>query len=310
MNNPKIVFMGTPDFAVSTLDELLGHGFQIEAVVTAPDKVGGRGKNTLLTSEVKKYALNNNLRILQPEKLKDPDFVNQIQAIQPDFIVVVAFRMLPQIIWSIPKYGTINLHASLLPKYRGAAPIQWAIIQGENVTGVTAFYINEDIDCGKILSQKEVAITDDDDSGTLHDKLKSIGAKLIVETITGIIRHEIEPLEQDHVNASLAPKIYRETCKIDFNRNNKEIINFIRGLSPYPGAWTYLNEQSFKVFKAASSIEDHHKKPGEIFTDFKSFLKISSKNGYIEVLELQLEGKKKMNIKEFLIGHHGPMKLG
>lgn len=309
MNDPKIVFMGTPKFAVGILDELLNKGFNINAVVTAPDKMGGRGKNQKITSEVKNYALSRNLNILQPTNLKSPEFVQQILDINPDFIIVVAFRMLPQIIWSIPKYGTINLHGSLLPKFRGAAPIQWAIIKGEEFTGVTTFFIDENIDCGKILLSEKIKIENSDDSATLHDKLMSIGARLMVETIKGILEGKIKPVVQNQNEVTYAPKIYRDTCKINFDQKTKEVYNFIRALSPHPGAWTILNDNVLKIFKVLPFYQRHSKLPGIIETDGKNILRIYTLDGWIEINELQMEGKKRMMIKDFLLGNQGPFKL-
>jgi len=309
MNDPKIVFMGTPKFAVGILDELLNKGFKIDAVVTAPDKMGGRGKNQKIISEIKKYALSKNLNILQPTNLKSPEFVQQILEINPDFIIVVAFRMLPQIIWSIPTYGTINLHGSLLPKYRGAAPIQWAIIKGEEFTGVTSFYIDENIDCGEILLSEKIKIEESDDASSLHDKLMLIGARVMVDTINGILEGKIKPQVQNQNEVTYAPKIYRDTCKINFDQKTKDVYNFIRGLSPHPGAWTIVNGNILKIFKVLPFFQVHSKFPGLIETDNKNILKIFTYDGWVEINELQMEGKKRMITKEFLLGNQGPFEL-
>jgi methionyl-tRNA formyltransferase len=306
MNNPKIIFMGTPKFAVGILDKLINSGIEIICVITAQDKIGGRGKKQVITSDVKKYALEKKLPILQPLNLKNSDFVDKINSSKPDFIIVVAFRMLPQSIWSIPKFGTINLHGSLLPKYRGAAPIQWAIINGEDYTGVTTFFIDENIDSGEILLQKKIKIEESDDSGTLHDKLMIVGAELMVETIQSLLKSDLKPIPQIQNEVSYAPKIFRETCKINFTQSTKNIYNFIRGLSPQPGAWTFLNGQTLKIFKSIPHYQDHKFQPMIVKTDGKNFLKIFTIDGWIEILELQIEGKKRMATKEFLIGNKGP----
>lgn len=309
MNDPKIVFMGTPKFAVGILDKLLHKGFNIDAVVTAPDKMGGRGKNQSIISEVKNYALSKNLNILQPTNLKSPEFVQQIRDINPDFIIVVAFRMLPQIVWSIPKYGTINLHGSLLPKFRGAAPIQWAIIKGEEFTGVTTFYIDENIDCGEILLSEKIKIEESDDSSTLHDKLMLTGARVMVDTINGILEGIIKPEAQNQNEVTYAPKIFRDTCKINFDQKTKDVYNFIRGLSPHPGAWTIVNGNILKIFKVLPFYKSHTKLSGLIETDGKNILRIYAFDGWIEIIELQMEGKKRMMTKDFLLGNQGPFQL-
>ena len=299
--------MGTPGFAVSALDALVKSNANIVAVVTAPDKPAGRGLN-LKESEVKQYAVSQNIPVLQPEKLKDPDFVKTFTDLRVDLAVVVAFRMLPEIIWSAPKYGTINLHASLLPQYRGAAPINWAIINGETKTGVTTFFIEKEIDTGKIIGKTEVEILPDDTAEILHDKLAETGSRLLVETVEAIQNGTCTPIPQDKLiegqSLKPAPKIFRDDCRIQWNKSIGEIYNFIRGLSPYPGAWTLLNTpegaKTLKIYecKPVTSVQSEM---GRIWAD-KTSLNISGSDGYISIQKLQLEGKKAMKAEEFLRG--------
>lgn len=306
-----ILFMGTPDFAVESLKALKESGKKIIAVVTAPDKPAGRGRE-LNESPVKKYAMANNLPVLQPLKLKDPEFVANIQNLNPSLIVVVAFRMLPKAIWEIPEYGTINLHASLLPQYRGAAPINWAIINGEDKTGVSTFFIEEEIDTGKILLQKEVQLTDKDNAETLHDKLSKEGAQLLNETVEKLIRNELHAVDQKTVlkagmTMHSAPKIFRETCRIDWNKPLINIHNHIRGLSPIPAAWTELNNKDaiispVKIFEANPEDSNHALPAGKILTDGKTYLKVACSGGFLQILNLQVPGKKKLPVSEFLKG--------
>lgn len=306
-NKLRIVFMGTPGFAVSALDALVKSGADIVAVVTAPDKPAGRGLN-LKESEVKQYAVSKNIRVLQPEKLKDPDFVKTFTDLQVDLAVVVAFRMLPEVIWSAPKYGTINLHASLLPQYRGAAPINWAIINGETKTGVTTFFIEKEIDTGKIIGKREVEILPDDTAEILHDKLAETGSGLLVETVEAIQNGTCVPIPQDQLtagqNLKAAPKIFRDDCRIHWDKPISEIYNFIRGLSPYPGAWTLLNTpegaKTLKIYEC-KPVTSGSAEVGKIGADKTSF-HISGTDGYISIQKLQLEGKKAMKADEFLRG--------
>lgn len=298
--------MGTPEFAVPSLERIYNAGYEIGAVVTAPDKPSGRGMK-LTESAVKKFASQKNLKILQPEKLKSADFINNLQEIKADLQVVVAFRMLPEIVWNMPPMGTINLHASLLPQYRGAAPINWVIINGEKETGVTTFKLQHEIDTGNILLQKRIPILDSDTAGTLHDKMMYEGADLVLKTIRELEKGILEEVPQMMTVKELksAPKIYTETCQIDWNNSVSDIHNFIRGLSPYPAAFTYLNGKKIKMFSSKMEPADHEINPGSVYTDHKSFLKFGAKDGYIEILELQLEGKKKMAVREFLKGWRG-----
>lgn len=302
--------MGTPQFAVPSLRKLYEAGYNIVAVVTAPDKPAGRGMQ-LTESAVKKYAVEKNLKILQPEKLKDPAFIEELKSLKADVQVVVAFRMLPEVVWNMPPMGTINLHASLLPQYRGAAPINWAIINGEKQTGVTTFKLKHDIDTGNILLQEKIEITENETAGTLHDKMMNIGAELLLQTINGLAKGNIEGIVQSSSSIFKdgtlhhAPKIFTETCEINWNNNTNSIHNLIRGLSPYPAAFTFLQGKKLKIFSAEKEIDNKVNGPGKIFTDNKTFLKFSTNDGFISLKEIQLEGKKKMNTEDFLRGWRG-----
>jgi methionyl-tRNA formyltransferase len=299
----KIVFMGTPDFAVPCLKILLENGFDIVAVVTAPDKPAGRGLK-LTASPVKEFAVSHNLTVLQPLKLKDETFVQELKTLQPDLSIVVAFRMLPEIVWSLPKYGCINLHASILPKYRGAAPINWAIINGETETGVSTFFIEKAIDTGNIIYTEKVAIEKTDTAGTLHDKLMTIGAALILKTVQAVAANNYPQVPQDlTIEQPAAPKIFKETCKINWQQSAETIYNFIRGLSPYPAAWTMLDGKMLKIYFAEISAETATQKAGIIETDNKTFIKVCAADCCLTILEVQLEGKKKMKVDEFLRGY-------
>lgn len=304
----RIIFMGTPDFAVSSLDSLCHAGFNIVGVVTAPDKPAGRGLQ-LTESAVKKYAVQNSLKLLQPIKLKNPEFLAELQALKADLQIVVAFRMLPEVVWNMPPLGTINLHGSLLPQYRGAAPINWAIINGEHETGVTTFKLKHAIDTGNILQQETITIGADETAGELHDRMKIIGATLLVKTLKEISENSIseipqEMIPEDEAHLKHAPKIFTETCEIDWNKNVSTVFNLIRGLSPYPAAFTYLNGKKLKIFKA---IKEHmpvnSMKAGEIFTDGKTCLKFACTDGFISLIEIQPEGKRKMTLSEYLRGN-------
>ncbi len=309
--NPKdtrIVFMGTPAFAVASLDALVKAGFTICAVVTAPDKPAGRGLQ-LQQSAVKKYALENNLAVLQPTKLKDPEFVEALKKLDAHLFVVVAFRMLPEVVWNMPPMGTINVHGSLLPSYRGAAPINWAVINGEKETGVTTFKLKAAIDTGNILLQDKLPISESDTAGTIHDKMMVLGANLLVTTLTKLITHTLVEKEQETIineDPSLlkhAPKIFTETCTIDWHNSTDSIYNLIRGLSPFPGALTKLDDKIFKIFAAQKEICNHNRLAGATITDHKTYLKFACADGYIHVLDLQLEGKKRMQVQDFLRGY-------
>ena len=298
----KIVFMGTPDFAVASLNALKNAGFEIVGVVTAADKPAGRGQK-LSESAVKKYAVENGLKVLQPLKLKDPEFISELKALNADLQVVVAFRMLPEVVWNMPPKGTINLHGSLLPQYRGAAPINHAIINGEKESGVTTFFLKQEIDTGDVILSASTPITEEDTAGTLHDKLMNIGAELIVKTVKSIEEGNYKEVPQPmDAELKFAPKIFKDFCEIKWKQDNQTVYNHIRGLSPYPTAFTFLNDKTLKVFK----VEKEDAKPtvdaGNFETDGKTFLKFATNNGYIKLLELQLEGKKRMQIDEFLRG--------
>jgi methionyl-tRNA formyltransferase len=297
LHSLRIIFMGTPEFAVPSLELLLENHFNILAVVTAPDKPAGRGMQ-LQQSAVKKFASQHSLKILQPEKLKDKKFIDELQSLEADLQVVVAFRMLPEIVWSMPELGTINLHASLLPQYRGAAPINWVIINGEKETGVTTFFLQHEIDTGKIIFQDRVAIADNETAGSLHDKLKIVGAQLILKTVKSI-EEKNYPLTEQMTSSELkkAPKIFTEDGCIDWNQSAEKIYNLIRGLSPYPAAFTSFQNKTLKIFKASYKLETQNPKPGTVVTDHKTSLQFAARDGWINVLELQLEGKRKMNVE-------------
>lgn len=296
----KIVFFGTPDFAVPSLRILNESDYEVVAVVTAPDKERGRGRKVSYTP-IKQYAVDNNIPVLQPEKLKDESFINELKMFEADLFVVVAFRILPREVYTMPKFGSFNLHGSILPKYRGAAPIQWAIINGEKETGVTTFFLKDKVDTGNIIDVAKLDISDDDNLGTVHDKMSIIGADLVLKTVKSIVEDTVEEKEQDDSLACPAPKINKDICKIDWNRSAKEINNLIRGLSPYPAAFFVLNEKSYKVYKS-KIVEDKNLKPGEVESTKKELF-IGTSNGTIELLELQPEGRKRMTVDAFLRGY-------
>jgi methionyl-tRNA formyltransferase len=315
LNSFRIVFMGTPEFAVASLDALVKAGYNIVGVVTAPDKPAGRGMK-LQQSEVKKYALKHNLNVLQPEKLKDPAFVEQLRALKADLQIVVAFRMLPELVWNMPPRGTINLHGSLLPQYRGAAPINWAVINGEKETGVTTFKLKHEIDTGDILLQESFPIGENETAGEVHDRMKEIGAQLLVRTVQGIISGDLKETPQSAINepgvpspepgvSSLkhAPKIFSATSKIDWTKSADEIHNLIRGLSPFPAAFTELGDQTIKIFRSEKEHIIPTSRPGRWESDKKTFLKFACSDGYILLKDVQLEGKKRMDIEDFLRGY-------
>jgi len=307
----RIVFMGTPDFAVASLKALVESGYSMVGVITAPDKPAGRG-NQLTQSAVKKYAIENNLRILQPEKLKNPEFLTELKDLKADLQVVVAFRMLPEVVWNMPPLGTFNLHGSLLPQYRGAAPLNWAVMNGETKTGVTTFLLDHEIDTGKILFKRETPIGENETVGDVHDRLMEIGAKLVVETVDAIAEGNIKPVPQtgliDGTEIKHAPKIFKEDCKIDWNKDSESIRNLIRGLSPYPTAWANLvNEQTgteimTKLFFAQKTDSVKNASPGTYETDRKTFIKVACGNGWLQITDLQIAGKKRMKTDEFLRG--------
>jgi methionyl-tRNA formyltransferase len=299
--------MGTPEFAVTTLRALLENGFNVVAVITAPDKPAGRGLK-LSESAVKQYAIKKDIPVLQPERLKDPGFLNILKSFLPDIQVVVAFRMLPEQIWAMPPLGTINLHGSLLPQYRGAAPINRAIMNGDTKTGVTTFKLQQQIDTGNILLTEEIPIGPDETAGELHDRMKEIGAALVVRTLRGLFDGTLEGKPQeisDPLSLKTAPKIFTADCEINWNDQISKIYNQVRGLSPFPGAFTYLKGKSLKIFRSRSEINLQPGSPGEMETDGKNWMRFSASDGYIYAEEIQLEGKKKMTIREFLKGFRG-----
>ena len=329
----RIIFMGTPEFAVASLDALVKAGCNIVGVITAPDKPAGRGME-MQQSAVKKYAVENNLTVLQPEKLKNPEFLEELKSLKADLQIVVAFRMLPEVVWNMPPMGSVNLHGSLLPQYRGAAPINWAVINGEKETGVTTFKLKHEIDTGDILLQESFPIAETDNACDVHDTMKEIGAKLLIKTVKGladgtlnerpqssnvsgessVVSNESSessapltthhsPFTTHHSQLKHAPKIFTETCKINWNKSVDEVYNLIRGLAPYPAAFTFLQEKKLKIYKAEKIQETPLDFPGSFKTDSKLFLHFACSNGYISILELQLEGKKKMNITDFLRGY-------
>ncbi len=298
----RIIFLGTPDFSVPSLDAIVKAGHEVVAVVTMSDKPAGRGMQ-LQQSAVKKYAVENNIKVLQPVKLKDPEFIAELQALNADLQVVIAFRMLPQIVWQMPKFGTLNLHASLLPDYRGAAPINWAIINGETKTGVSTFFLKHEIDTGDVLLTKEVAITPTMNAGELHDLLMQIGAETVVKSLALIENGSTKGTPQGDDNNKMAPKIFKEHCLINFNQNGQNIYNLIRGLSPYPAAFTHFDNKILKVYEASFEATNHQEPIGKMMSDNKTFLKLACQDGYIHLLQIQLEGKKRMKVDEFLRGN-------
>jgi methionyl-tRNA formyltransferase len=310
MKSLRIVFMGTPEFAVATLGSLLMNGFNVVGVVTVPDKPAGRGRK-ITKSAVKEFAELSNLNVLQPSSLRDPEFIDQLKNLNADIFIVVAFRMLPEKVWKMPSLGTINLHASLLPDYRGAAPINHVIINGETITGVTTFFIDEKIDTGNILLREEVHISPNENAGDLHDRLMKHGARLVIRTLTDIAENKTNAVPQKKLlseaeTPKIAPKIHPEDCVIDWSKDPVRIHNLIRGLSPYPCARSWFRNDSstisFKIFESRPEIEEHSFKPGTIFSDGRNYIRITCKGGYLDILSLQLEGKKRMNTIEFLRG--------
>jgi len=302
----RIIYLGTPDFAVPSLDILLENGYEVVAVVTAPDKPGGR--LGVQQSAVKKFAEQRGLRVLQPERLKNPLFLEELGNLNADLQIVVAFRMLPQTVWAMPPMGTMNLHGSLLPRYRGAAPINWAIINGEQETGLTTFLLKHEIDTGDLLFQEKVPIGPDETAGELHDRMMHIGAKLVLKSVQALENGTAQPMPQADIEATHAPKIFAETCRINFAQPSRKVHDFVRGLSPYPGAWTTLDEKTLKILRSSMDhgpwVLEFGKEilSGQLFTDGKNYLQFSTSDGFISVLELQLEGKKRMPVKDFLNG--------
>lgn len=316
----RIIFMGTPDFAVPSLEILLDNGYDVAAVVTATDKLGGRGGKQLLESAVKKFAVSRGLPVLQPEKLRSPEFLEQLRSYNADLQIVVAFRMLPETVWAMPKIGSFNLHGSLLPKYRGAAPINWAIIYGEQETGVTTFFLRHEIDTGDLLFQDRMTIGEDETAGEVHDRMMHLGAGLVLKTVKAIELGEYALQKQDDAQACHAPKIFHETCEIDFSKTTAEVHNFVRGLSPFPGAWKVVAAPltladgtpwqsdswdkvqgiELKVFKTKKEVTSHGFSPGHFVTDGKKTLKVATSDGFVHLLEMQLQGRRRMEPVDFL----------
>ena len=305
----RIVFMGTPEFASTSLRRLVAEGYNIVAVVTTPDKPAGRGQK-MHESDVKLTAKELGLPILQPEKLRDETFLNELRALQPDLGIVIAFRMLPEVVWAMPQLGTFNLHASLLPEYRGAAPINWAIINGDKRTGVTTFLLNHEIDKGAIIEQEAVDILDEDNIGTLYDKLMNIGAELVLKTVDKVAEGGYEVIEQMHIDESTlrpAPKIFKDDCLIKWDKRGEDIVNLVRGLSPYPAAWTYIYKDgaecgTAKIFKVRFEVDNREGSAGRVVTDGRSYFGVRCADGVVYIEELQMAGKRRMAIKDVLLG--------
>ena len=309
----RIVYMGTPDFAVESLKRLVEGGYNVVGVITMPDKPMGRHQETLQPSAVKKYAVEQGLRILQPVSLKDPEFIEELRSLQADLQIVVAFRMLPEVVWNMPPMGTFNLHASLLPQYRGAAPINWAVINGEKETGITTFFLKHEIDTGAVIQQVRIPIQETDNVGDVHDKLMMLGGQLVTDTVDRILEGTVKAIPQEEMAPGTelkpAPKIFKETCRIDWEHKDLEqLYNFVRGLSPYPAAWTELLRAEgekpvvMKIYQTAKEAAAHTLKTGAVCTDGKSYLKIAVDGGFLVLQEIQIAGKKRMLVTDFLRG--------
>ncbi len=304
----KIIFMGTPDFAVHSLRTLVEGGYNVVAVVTMPDKPMGRHQDVLSQSAVKKYAVEQGIPVLQPVRLKDDAFLEELRSYNADLQIVVAFRMLPEVVWSMPRLGTFNLHAALLPQYRGAAPINWAIINGDKETGITTFFLDHDIDTGKVIHRQSVPIHEEDDAEVIHDRLMILGAELVKQTVDDIVNGNIKPIPQSELTVDEplrpAPKIFKETCEIQWAKHTvKSAYNFVRGLSPYPAAWTTLDGKQLKIFKTNKLCKSLTDVPGTMDTDKRTYLRFACNDGWLNVLELQLAGKKRMAVRDFLQGY-------
>lgn len=308
----RIVYMGTPEFAVESLKRLVEGGYNIVGVITMPDKPMGRHGSVLQPSPVKQYAVSQGLKVLQPEKLKNEEFVAELRSLNADLQIVVAFRMLPEVVWNMPRLGTFNLHASLLPQYRGAAPINWAVINGDTETGITTFFLKHEIDTGEIIDQVRVPIADTDNVEVVYERLMRLGGDLVLKTVDAILEGSVKTISQEELaqvgELRPAPKIFKETCRIDWTIGVKRIYDFVRGLSPYPAAWTELYQEGtdpvmLKIFETEKLFCEHSLAPGTIVTDCKTYFKIASSDGYVNVLSLQLAGKKRMEINDFLRGY-------
>ena len=310
--NLRIVYMGTPDFAVESLRRLVEGGYQVVGVVTMPDKPMGRHGSVLQPSPVKQYAVSQGLKVLQPANLKDEAFVEELRALQADLQIVVAFRMLPEVVWNMPPMGTFNLHASLLPQYRGAAPINWAIINGDQETGITTFFLKHEIDTGEIIQQVRIPIAETDDAESVHDRLMELGGSLVVETVEAILSGSVKPMPQEELISTgealrPAPKIFKDTCRIDWTKGVKQVYDFVRGLSPYPAAWTELigedgRVQVMKIYQTEKEFAAHDLSIGTLCTDGKRWMKVAVADGYIQLRSVQLAGKKRMSVEDFLRG--------
>lgn len=309
----RIVYMGTPDFAVESLRQLVEGGYNVVGVITMPDKPMGRHGSVLQPSPVKQYAVEKGLRVLQPVNLKDEAFVEELRSLKADLQIVVAFRMLPEVVWNMPPMGTFNLHASLLPQYRGAAPINWAIINGDTETGITTFFLKHEIDTGEVIQQVRIPIADEDNVEVIHDKLMNLGGRLVTETVDAILAGTVKPVPQEElINLSeeelrLAPKIFKDTCRIDWTKGVKAVYDFVRGLSPYPAAWTELvnvdgSSLVLKIFQTEKNFFSHGEETGTVSTDGKTYLRVALSDGYLNILSLQLAGKKRMPVADFLRG--------
>ena len=299
----RIVFMGTPDFAVASLKILVENNYDVVGVITATDKWGGRGNKKLMESAVKKYAVSQGIKVMQPKNLKATEFVEELRSLKADLQVVVAFRMLPVIVWDMPRLGTMNLHGSLLPKYRGAAPINWAVMNGEKETGVTTFFLKHEIDTGDVLMMEKMSIGEDENVGEVHDRMMALGAETILKSVQMAESGNYELTPQNNEAATKAPKIYTETCEIDFNQSTAALHNFIRGLSPYPAAWTKLDKLKLKIYRSSKEVVRHNIEVGKFVCNNKDSLKFATQDGFIHVHDLQLQGKKRMAIKDFLNGY-------
>ncbi len=308
----RIVYMGTPEFAVESLKRLVEGGYNVVGVITMPDKPMGRHGSVLQPSPVKAYAVSQGLKVLQPEKLKDEAFLEELRALRADLQIVVAFRMLPEAVWQMPRLGTFNLHASLLPQYRGAAPINWAVINGDTETGITTFFLKHEIDTGEIIDQVRVPIADTDNIGVVYDRLMMLGGDLVLKTVDAILAGNVKTIPQETLSSTEplrpAPKIFKDTCRIDWTKGVKPVYDFIRGLSPYPAAWTELCEPdsspvTMKIYESSKEFVEHTFAPGTILTDKKTYFKVASTDGFVHLLSVQLAGKKRMNVTDFLRGY-------
>ena len=308
----RIVYMGTPEFAVESLKRLVEGGYNVVGVITMPDKPMGRHGSVLQPSPVKAYAVSQGLKVLQPEKLKDEGFLEELRALRADLQIVVAFRMLPEAVWQMPRLGTFNLHASLLPQYRGAAPINWAVINGDTETGITTFFLKHEIDTGEIIDQVRVPIADTDNVGVVYDRLMMLGGDLVLKTVDAILAGNVKTIPQEMLSSTEplrpAPKIFKDTCRIDWTKGVKSVYDFIRGLSPYPAAWTELCEPdsspvTMKIYESSKEFVEHTFAPGTILTDKKTYFKVASTDGFVHLLSVQLAGKKRMNVTDFLRGY-------